>query len=587
MIATRAEQQESSSSNSGGIFQLEVSTKNIGRIKYRDGEVMIAQNQQKPTNFFFTPFPYADPDETNCYENEFNNRTELGLQVELYTPHLVQAIKHYLYKNQPSLCGNSTSDFLCDVSLLPMNSIRLVQKTSNSMSTRQKYTLEDSWQSATLLLQSMEFIIYASNMAECEKLRKSLTERCRLPNFEVHYSLYGQQTIQKQLEVTTEHVTSTTMYNRIHAQFPSAETVVLTGGDFKELLSESKDRITMTLRIQEGFENLQDPMTIDKHLEQQLSTQQNDVSQNDVTRHDITGVDLSGHSIDRADLRQHDINQLSSLNNHGSRVHLKHHDKQRFGQLDKLFDSHSRSSSSSNSQSSGDDGNIGFGFLDIFSFGGGFNSQTQTQAASSDSHNDVSTKQHGKVSNADVLNMTNTDEHSLNVLGNAQNHLNSTRIDKERSGSSRTDNNSLYQIKTNTNNFNATKMDKDTEKQHILSRHGAVKLLRYLSDNIYLEGDIIKPRPINAHLVKLGKLSTNTKLFSNTVLVRMRSNVYVLPLRCKPDENGGKSKIWLTDRIDRIKSLLLDLKNQVGISDSQSFQNIANINEIKIDLDGY
>ncbi|CAM4957630.1 unnamed protein product [Rotaria socialis] len=586
MIATRAEQQESSSSNSGGIFQLEVSTKNIGRIKYRDGEVMIAQNQQKPTDFFFTPFPYADPDETNCYENEFNNRTELGLQVELYTPHLVQAIKHYLYKNQPSLCGNSTSDFLCDVSLLPMNSIRLVQKTSNSISTRQKYTLEDSWQSATLL-QSMEFIIYASNMAECEKLRKSLTERCRLPNFEVHYSLYGQQTIQKQLEVTTEHVTSTTMYNRIHAQFPSAETVVLTGGDFKELLSESKDRITMTLRIQEGFENLKDPMTIDKHLEQQLSTQQNDVSQNDVTRHDITGVDLSGHSIDRADLRQHDINQLSSLNNHGSRVHLKHHDKQRFGQLDKLFDSHSRSSSSSNSQSSGDDGNIGFGFLDIFSFGGGFNSQTQTQAASSDSHNDVSTKQHGKVSNADVLNMTNTDEHSLNVLGNAQNHLNSTRIDKERSGSSRTDNNSLYQIKTNTNNFNATKMDKDTEKQHILSRHGAVKLLRYLSDNIYLEGDIIKPRPINAHLVKLGKLSTNTKLFSNTVLVRMRSNVYVLPLRCKPDENGGKSKIWLTDRIDRIESLLLDLKNQVGISDSQSFQNIANINEIKIDLDGY
>ncbi|CAF1620192.1 unnamed protein product [Rotaria magnacalcarata] len=112
---------------------------------------------------------------------------------------------------------------------------------------------------------------------------------------------------------------------------------------------------------------------------------QNDVSQNDVTRHDITGVDLSGHSIDRADFHQHDINQLNSLNNHGSRVHLTHHGKQRFGQLDKLFDSHSRSSSSSNSQSYGDDGNIGFGFLNIFSFGGGFNSQTQTQAASSDS----------------------------------------------------------------------------------------------------------------------------------------------------------------------------------------------------------
>ncbi|CAF3395371.1 unnamed protein product [Rotaria sp. Silwood2] len=235
---------------------------------------MIAQNQQKPTDFFFTPFPYVQSDETNCYENELHDRMELGLQVELYTPHLVQAVKDYLHKHQPSLCGNSTSFSLCDISLLPMNSIRLVEKRSNSITTRQKYTLEDSWQSATLLLQSMEFVIYTSNMTTCEKLRKTLTERCRLPNFEIHYSLYGQQTVQRQLEITTEHITTTTMYNRIRAQFPSAETVVLTGGDFKELLSESTDRITMTLRIQEGFETIQDPMTIDKLLEQQLSAQQ-------------------------------------------------------------------------------------------------------------------------------------------------------------------------------------------------------------------------------------------------------------------------------------------------------------------------
>jgi hypothetical protein len=269
-----ADQSGSEVANNGGIFQVEVSTKNIGRIKYRDGEVVIAQNQQKPTDFFFAPFPYLQSEETQCHEDTLSDRIELGLQVELYTPQLLQAVKDYLYKSQSSLCGNTTSSSVCDVSLLPMNSIRLVQRDSRSNKTHHKYTLEDSWQSATLLLQSMEFVIYTSNITVCEQLRRTLTGKCRLPGFEVHYALHGQQTVQRQLEVSTEHVTSTTMYNQIRAQFPTAETVVLTGGDFKELISESTDRITMTLRMEEGFENLQDPMAIDKHLERQLSAQQ-------------------------------------------------------------------------------------------------------------------------------------------------------------------------------------------------------------------------------------------------------------------------------------------------------------------------
>jgi hypothetical protein len=64
------------------------------------------------------------------------------------------------------------------------------------------------------------------------------------------------------------------MYNQIRAQFSSMETVLLTENDFKELLSQSTDRITMTLRSQEGFNSLQEPMAINKLLKQQLSTQQ-------------------------------------------------------------------------------------------------------------------------------------------------------------------------------------------------------------------------------------------------------------------------------------------------------------------------
>jgi hypothetical protein len=271
---TIAEQAGSDSTNGGGIFQVEVSTKNIGQIKYQDGEVLIAQNQQKNTDFFFPPFPYLQPLESDCHENQFDDRIELRLHVELYTPQLIEAVKEYLFKYQSAVCGNTTSSFVCDVSLVPMNSIRLVKKGSRLDSIHQKYTLEDNWQSATLLLQSMGFIIYTLNMSVCEQLLSSLNEKCRLPNFELHYSLHGQQTVQRQLEVNTEHLTNTNIYNQIRSQFSSAETVVLTGNDFKKLLSESTDQITMTLRQQEGFENLQDPIDIDKLLEQKLFTQQ-------------------------------------------------------------------------------------------------------------------------------------------------------------------------------------------------------------------------------------------------------------------------------------------------------------------------
>ena len=274
ILKTVADHSDPDLTNNGGIFQVEVSTKNIGRIKYRDGEVVIAQNQQKDTDFFFTPFPYLQHEETQCHEDTLSDRVELALHVELYTPQLIQAVTDYLFKKQPFLCGNTSSSSVCDISLLPMNAIRLVQKGLRSGNTRHRYTLEDSWQSATLLLQSMEFIIYTSSMTVCEQLRKTLTEKCRLPNFEVHYSLHGQNTVRRQLDITTEHVANTTLYNQIRAQFPSAETVVLTGEDFKTLLSETTDRITINLRIQEGFEELQDPIAIDKHLERQLSTKQ-------------------------------------------------------------------------------------------------------------------------------------------------------------------------------------------------------------------------------------------------------------------------------------------------------------------------
>jgi len=169
-----------------------------------------------------------------------------------------------------------------------------------------------------------------------------------------------------------------------------------------------------------------------------------------------------------------------------------------------------------------------------------------------------------------MLNVTRTDRNNLNTFDIGRNHLNKTRTGTEQSNDTRINNNNLNQIGINTNNLNVTKIDKNTGKQYTLSRNGVEKLLREFSKNVYLDGDIIKPRPINARLIKIGKLSTNTRLFSNTVLVRMRSNVHILPLRCKPGDNGSKSKIWLIDRVNQIESVLRNLSNHVSMTAMES-----------------
>jgi hypothetical protein len=79
-----------------------------------------------------------------------------------------------------------------------------------------------------------------------------------------------------------------------------------------------------------------------------------------------------------------------------------------------------------------------------------------------------------------------------------------------------------------------------------MKRKDVEKLLHYLSDHIQLEGDIINPEPINVKLLKFGSFKSNTKLFSNSILVKTRTDVHVLPLRC-PYEYRQHSSIntWI------------------------------------------
>ena len=120
--------------------------------------------------------------------------------------------------------------------------------------------------------------------------------------------------------------------------------------------------------------------------------------------------------------------------------------------------------------------------------------------------------------------------------------------------------------------------DEDKNKQYIIDRQNVEKLLEELFNSVHLIDDMIKPRSLHTRLIKLGQISSRTKLFSYTILVRIRPHIYVLPLRCKPDENGGKSKVSLQERIERLESTFNNISkhHDVNYTDNQKMNNLSN-----------
>ena len=104
----------------------------------------------------------------------------------------------------------------------------------------------------------MEFLIYLSTLTLCEQLQKTMIQHYRLSNFQFHYSIDDQQIIEKRLTLIMEYINETIISKQIRAQFPRAETVLLTGDHFNELIRQSMDRIIAKLRLQKGFDGLDD-----------------------------------------------------------------------------------------------------------------------------------------------------------------------------------------------------------------------------------------------------------------------------------------------------------------------------------------
>ena len=200
------------------------------------------------------------------------------------------------------------------------------------------------------------------------------------------------------------------------------------------------------------------------------------------------------------------------------KLDLTQHDINRLEQLDKLLGTYSRASASSNSHESSSKGSGGIGF-------GGFR---------------------------------------LGGSGSKNSHSQS-----QQSEDLQTVNDTMHEKKIDENRLNATKIEIHNDSQYALSRDDVQAYLSELSNHVHLEGEIIRPKPIDVHLVKLSTLRAETKLLSHSVLVRTRSNVHVLPLRCPPQENRrGANNVtsqyrWLADKVDQLQETVENLTNSL------------------------
>ncbi|CAF3220769.1 unnamed protein product, partial [Rotaria sp. Silwood2] len=144
---------------------------------------------------------------------------------------------------------------------------------------------------------------------------------------------------------------------------------------------------------------------------------------------------------------------------------------------------------------------------------------------------------------------------------------------------------SMNDKKNHSNHLNVTNIESNNDTQYLFSRDQVEQYLSELSDHIHLEGELILPKPINAHLMKLSTLRAETKLLSHTVLVRTRSNVHILPLRCPSKEtrasttNTMNQYRWLDDKVEQLKTTIEKLTNRLSEINNQTSERIGQVQQ--------
>ena len=497
----------------------QITATNLGRFPYQDGEVILFQNQLKTAHFFFTPFPQVEPNLTECTVNEFSGRTELTLVVSLYTTNLFESVKHHI-NSQNDTCQTEN----CEVSLLPIQSIRLIQKGLQTPESKTKYTLNSEWQSKTSLLQTVQFIIYTSNISMCESLQNAITSRCRLSDFEVQYSALGHQTEVRTVVVTTGHVANTSMSKQMKSQLHSKkqETIGLTENDYKTLVTETKDQITMNFRTEKGFESIKDSTEIDQLLESELRYMQVPLTEitdpvwqvlywtPDRTRPDrlskVLNKLMKQDGMD-PDKFRYDYSQADEA----MKKNLKLHERQKLDNFTKHLAAQAQEAT-----------NTGGSFL-------GTPSGSQEIDAEDDVHKQYMDEEENL--NDDLI------------------HYKIDRLDGMNNGKR-----------------NGTAI--------FLERKGAEKLVRYFSEHVEIQDAVVQPKSMEVIVVKVDLLKSNTKLFSNVIHLNTRMQLNVQPLRCPYEYRNHSRKI---DRGAEKYDRLLNIVNNLTDTFDAKYDRLLNI----------
>ena len=111
----------------------------------------------------------------------------------------------------------------------------------------------------------------------------------------------------------------------------------------------------------------------------------------------------------------------------------------------------------------------------------------------------------------------------------------------------------------------ATRVSSDNiTTPYIMSRDEVMTYLSNISNEIHLDSEIIVPKPIDVHLIKMNTMKIEKKLVSHSMLVRTRSDIHVLPLRCPLVKANSVNDRYrrLEDKVRLLTVLVRNLTNQ-------------------------
>ncbi|CAF2995347.1 unnamed protein product [Rotaria sp. Silwood2] len=343
------------------------------------------------------------------------------------------------------------------------------------------------------------------------------------------------------------------MYKQIQSQFSGnhEDIVALTDTDYKILLSETIDQITINLQVEEDFGGIQDPIAIDRLLDRQLQYKQaqlttiNDRLWNSLYwTSDLTRPDRLSKLLNKIlkkdsthfDKFLYDFSQADET----LRSYLKSSDRQKFANLEKHLATKSQNTKHTFDVNAYDGIESVINIVDV----GSENQKVYVQSG-----------------------ITERDTNSRSLLSDDLIHY---KIDQENCNV------------TNNEEMNCTKI--------ILERQDAEKLIRYFSEHIEIKGDMISPKSIDVTLINFGSLKYATKLVSNTVLIKTQTDIHFLPLRCLDDyqnysltnDSFAEKHNQLSSRFDELfKNLTAQFKSSLSTSES-NFNKTLSLFESKL-----